>query len=62
MVFGESRDGTTVDVAGINRDVVTSVERAEADYLIARYDALVDFIHAMACSYEQADDAAFKKF
>lgn len=62
MIFGVNREEGRVDVADINRDVVTDVIREEAEYLIERHDALVRFIYRLADSYDQTNPEAFKKF
>lgn len=49
FIFGESPDGTTVDVADGERDVLTSVPRRMAEGIIAARDAFLDTVMDHLC-------------
>ena len=57
FIFGESPDGTTVDVADGERDVLTSVPRRMAEGIIAARDAFLDTVMDHLCGAAAAGKA-----
>lgn len=62
MIFGESSDGSQVDIATIDGDVAEGIAKPQAEKLIAEYNRIQQAFGGLALAFDEAAPEAFTKF
>lgn len=62
MIFGQSPDGTKVNVSTDCQDVASRINREQAELLVANHNRAIDALVALALRMDEVDHEWFSNF